>query len=165
MRGVAFQRSSCAFSKAWASSSVFTTTPSCVVEVESMTSPHLYGHHPPCACLQKGKLPTHLSTCSPRPKANGTEQNQYLTKDCKPDSRQQKRFWWLLLRRHSCYKICLSHQSLWPWTQLRYYRILSFYFSIWSTSEDEEERNYWRERWNHSVCNRNNKLKIPKTWV
>lgn len=110
MRGVAFQRSSCAFSKAWTSSSVFTITPSCVVEVESMASPHLYGHHPPCACLWKGKLPTHISTCSPRPKANGTEQNQYLTKDSKPDSRQQKRLWWLLLKRHSCYKICLSHQ-------------------------------------------------------
>lgn len=30
----------------------------------------------------EGEFPTRLSTCPPRPKANGTERNQYLTKDC-----------------------------------------------------------------------------------
>lgn len=134
MRGVAFQRSSCVFGKAWASSSVFTTTPSCVVEVESMTSPHLDGHHPPCACLQKGKLPTHLSTCPPRPKANGTEYNQYLTKDCSRIARNRRglddyyskdaavtRFVWVIKGRLI---------PLWPWTELRYYRILSFFSQV-----------------------------------
>lgn len=52
---------------------------------------------------------------------------------------------------------------LWPWTQLRYYRILRFFFSVGSTSEEGEETNHWMERWNHSVCNWNNK--IQKTWV